>query len=298
MSPEEATAKETEPETKAEETAKIEVTSLEEIFSLDVPNPERDVKTLEPEVKSEAKEPEKEEKSETESTPEDKKEEAKKEEEPEKDKEEAKTGWESDDNPYKKQFEESKEKEKSQRNWNTELKREVTDLQQKSVITDKKLDGSYDPEVDDAPKETPEQLQSRGDLQGRISASTEIANDKYGEAEVTKILNKFQDDFSQNQAIQTRMLMSNTPVMEAIKIVEEQAFFDKYGSNPDAIRDKIREEHEKEMTERITKEVTAQLTERLSKKNGAVNGLADVPNSSENEKNKPGVESLESIFAL
>ncbi len=276
----------TEPEAKAEETAKLEVTPLDEIFSLDVPNPERDVKTLESETKEEPKETAKEkEASETEATPETKK-------------EEAKSAWESDDNPYKKQFEESKEKEKSQRNWNTELKRAVTDLQNKSVITDKKLDGSYDPEVDDTPPATPEQLQSRGDLQGRISASTEVANGKFGEAEVTKILGNFQEKFGGNQAIQTRVLMSNTPVMEAIKVVEEEAFFGKYGKTPDAIRTKIREEYEREITERITKEVTAQFSERLSKKNGAVNGLADVPNSSENEKNKPGVESLESIFAL
>lgn len=301
---EEATVTET---TKTADTAvvepekAVETESLGDIFSINSPDPEKDVVSVKSETKSEKTDPEPEKEKEEVKESDKKNEEAEKKDEPEKkedDSEKSKSDWESDDNPYKKQLTESKDKEKSQRDWNTQLNQKVSDLEKKSVITDKKLDGTYDPDVDDTPQATPEQIQSRGDLQGRISASTETANAKYGEEKVTEILNKFQDAFAENQAVQTRVLMSNTPIMEAIKVVEEQAFFDKYGKNPDAIRTKIREEYEKEMTERITKEVTEQLSERLSNKDSAISGLSDVSSSQANEKTESSVESLESIFTL
>jgi len=205
-------------------------------------------------------------------------------------KESPKTDWDSEENPYKKRHGDTFK-------WANTVNQQNVDLKKTIDRLEKKVDGTYDPEVDKGNEPTPEQIKAEGDLRGRVKASDVMAYDKYGKDETESFLNEFNEKFGNDQGIQYRVLASDAPTMEAIKIVKEAKFFDAYGRDPDAIKSKMREEIEAEIRDDVVKDEKKKFAERMSNKEKGVQGVSDARSSSEKEKGRPSVEPLSEVFS-
>lgn len=201
--------------------------------------------------------------------------------------------WDGDDNPYKKRYYDTAK-------WANNINQELAGIKKDVSIANKKLDGTYDAEAE-AKAETPDpnQIAQTSEIRGKVAASAAMAEDKYGKEYVQKMI--FAEDapfrqYDNDPYVQGRVLSSNAPVMEAIRIMKEREFFAKYGHEPEAIEAKIRETFEKELTEKITKQVTADIMKRIDEKGKQVTGLNNARGSESQKDTKVVVKPLSNIF--
>lgn len=211
----------------------------------------------------------------------------------EKEKETVKFDWESDQNPYKKRQQESYELVRAQGSQNAELKRRLE-------ILDAKLDGTYDPAKFEKPAPTTAEIQSEAEIKGKIKGSEMAAYQMYGGKEkVEAELKEFNDQFGSNEAVQYRVLRSEAPIIEALKVNREAAFIKKWGTNPESIETAIRKDHETAMEAKLTEKITKQIMTNLQKKDGASPTLTNVRGVGDRGDNKSpaGPTPLTQIFS-
>ena len=214
-------------------------------------------------------------------------EEAKKEEAP-------KFDWESADNPYKKRYTDT-------RDWSTRVNQENAEFKRQLGVINKKLDGTYDPAKDEPAPVAPEVREQWAELAGKSKASKIAAysiSEFGGQEAVDKGIQEWDARFKDNQAAQMRLLSSDAPVVEALKMLKEVHWIEKHGADPDKIEASIRKQVETELTTKITEEVTKQIMGRLKKQEGAAQTLTEVRGAG---KEAPPVNNgptpLTSIFA-
>lgn len=293
-------------ETKVEETQKPEVVAdpLDDIFSDESIGETGDKPSL-TEVKTEEKTEEKKdtkEKGETEESKEteektETKTEEKKDTEGEKGKvetkEKSKVDWDSEDNPYRKQYNDT-------RDWASKVNSESVDLKKQVEVLGKKIDGTYDPEEEARNAPSTEQVASDSELKGSVSASLAIAEEMYGKENVHKLLFAENAPFKkleQDPAIAARVMNAKAPILEAITVLKEKSFFQKYGKDPEAIKSKIEKEVEERLTKSIREEVTKELTDKINLKSNLTKGVSEIRGSNEKvgEKKTP-TDPLDSIL--
>jgi len=253
-----------------------------------------ETKPQETEVKTEPKpeEPKKEEVKEPEVKPEVKTEEVKTEV-----KTEEKPNWDVDDNPFKKRYFDTQKWANKINQENLEIKRQNEALQHQFSILNKKLDGTYNPEVDDVRPPDPDVIADTADAAGRIKASRAMAVSQYGEEHLNKMLFNPEAPFRQiqdNPVIRMRVLSSDTPVLEALKIVKEKEFFDKWGYDPETIQKRMWESAKAELKEEVLKE----LKEKISLKEEQPTGIGSARSAGVGgtPTNQDGFKPLETIF--
>src|SRR3990172_10677514 len=205
----------------------------------------------------------------------------------------ASVNWDGDDNPYKKRYYDTAK-------WANGINQELAGIKKDVSIANKKLDGTYDAEAE-AKAEAPDtaKIAQTSEIRGKGAASAAMAEDKYGKEYVHKMI--FADDapfrqYDNDPYVQGRVLSSNAPLMEAIRIMKEREFFAKFGHEPEAIEAKIRETFEKELTDKITKQVTADLMKRIDEKGKQVTGLNNARGSEAQKDAKTVVKPLSNIF--
>lgn len=95
-----------------------------------------------------------------------------------------------------------------------------------------KIDGTY---VEPAEK-TPEQIQEIAEAQGRANASRLAAVDRYGEEAVNAAIEGKDSAIEKLRKAQpwidARIIASPLPVMEAMKVLQQESFEEKYGRDP------------------------------------------------------------------
>ena len=237
------------------------------------------------EVKTEAAKDKPEEKPKVEAKAEEKPPDEKKEETP-------KVDYESDGNPYKKRYADTQA-------WQMRTNQEHT---RQLEILNKKLDGTYDPAIDDKPKQTLDEAAVKGRIEASESAAYRIygnGDDAKGKEIVEAGLAKFNDQFGRHQLVQMRVLNSPTPVIEAMKVMEEAEVIRELGPDPRQwkanLRKAILAEEEQKITERVTKDLMA----RVSKKETVAPSLTEVRGAGKETGEKPAFmpTSLKEIFA-
>ena len=205
----------------------------------------------------------------------------------------ASTNWDADDNPYKKRYHDTAR-------WANSVNQELAGIKKDVSIANKKLDGTYDAEAEaKAEVPDPNQIAQTSEIRGKVAASAAMAEDKYGKEYVQKMIFAENAPFRQydnDPYVQSRVLSSNAPVMEAIRIMKEREFFGKYGHEPESIEAKIKEIFEKELTDKITKQVTADLMKRIDEKGKQVTGLTNARGSEAQKDGKASIKSLSNIF--
>lgn len=211
---------------------------------------------------------------------------------------EEKPVWESDDNTYKKRYFDTQKWANKINQENLDIKRQNESLQQQFSIINKKLDGTYNPEVDDIRPPDPTVIADTADTAGRIKASRSMAVSQYGEEYLQKMLFSPDAPFRQieaNPVIQMRVLSSDTPVLEALKIVKEKEFFDKWGYDPETIQKKMWESAKAELKEEVLKELKG----KISLQEGQPTGIGSARSAAvgATPANQDGFKPLEQIFS-
>ena len=201
--------------------------------------------------------------------------------------------WDSDENTYKKRYYDTAK-------WANNINQELAGIKKDVSIANKKLDGTYDAEAEAKAAEVdPQILTQQAETRGKVSASMVMAEEQFGKEYVQKMI--FADDapfrqYDNDPYVQGRVLSSNAPVMEAIRILKEREFFGKYGHEPDKIITNIRAEVEKELTDKVTKQVTEQIMKRIDEKGKQITGLSNARGSETKTEVKQTVKPLSSIF--
>jgi DNA primase len=200
--------------------------------------------------------------------------------------------WESEAKRLQKQYQDT-------RNWATQVQNQNVTLQkmQRDIeIANKKLDGTYDPAVDDAPKIEPQAIAQTAELAGKISSSREAAFQVYGADLVEKMLwaeNAPFKEIESNPVVEMRILSSPTPVLEAMKVMEEYAFYKKWGNKPQDIETNIRKAYEKEIEDKVTKKVLG----KMKLADGQSKGIGEARSASPGGiAANPGMTPLSEIF--
>src|SRR3990167_6196729 len=113
----------------------------------------------------------------------------------------------------------------------------------------------------------------------QIQASIAVANQLYGDAEVQKLLFAEGAPYRQledsDPAIRARVLAAPAPAIEAMRVLQERAFFQQYGNDPATVREKIRQEHRGEMEKELNQLVEKKLKERLKLVHEGASSLGD-----------------------
>ena len=203
--------------------------------------------------------------------------------------------WDSDDNPHKKRADEIAKREKAARDWATQINQRYVNQQRELEIINKKLDGTYDPTVDE-PKIDPQQVLTQARTQGAVQASISAVVDKLGEEKTRAELDRFNQLFDQNDMVQQRVLGSPAPMAEALKVLKEWDITQKYGSSDvDVLVEKIKAEAVAELREQIRKEEHQKILDGIAMKNKTPNGNREIRPASGDVK-APGARPLSSFF--
>src|SRR5574341_1365835 len=185
--------------------------------------------------------------------------------------------WNDDANPYKKRHADTAA-------WANRVHQQNLDFAKQLDVINKKLDGTYDPETDDTPAPSVDEIAEHATMEGKVAASVAAARDQFGrDKDGTWIIDKlvFSDNSpyarleAANPAIAARVLASDAPALEAMQGVREHIFFEKYGRDPDTIISAIRKEVTESLRESIRQEELDKLQKRLALRDTHPTGLGE-----------------------
>lgn len=210
-----------------------------------------------------------------------------------------KLDWESADNPYRKRYADTAKwaNQKNQENLDNQRKYDVL-LKQVDNIH-KKIDGTFDENVDNVPAPSLSLEEERLDSEsvGRAKSSRLAADQQFGKEVVDKYLEDFELLYGQDKIMQHDVLHSDMPVLSAIQTVQGYHFSQKYGTDPDKVVDNIRQEVKKELEPQIRKEESERIMGRIDNAEGNSEGLSKVKGSAASgETAQPGDTSLNELF--
>ena len=152
---------------------------------------------------------------------------------------------------------------------NKELKKSHSALVKELEIVKAKLDGTY---VEPAPV-PPEQLTAMEKFKTRVEIDNQLMIDQYGAEQIQKLIWDTDSPYQQleimDPAIKMRVSNSTRPVLEAMKVVEEHKFFEKYGRDPVKIREAIIAEERENLTAEIKAELKGKPISTVNSLSGA-----------------------------
>jgi len=204
--------------------------------------------------------------------------------------------WDSDDNPYKKQYFDTQR-------YATQVNQDNVNLKRQFEIINKKLDGTYDPETDVELQAPADQISAMAEVRGKALASREYAvemaqRDGKDAAWVEARIAEFDRTYGRNPAIQARVLTSQSPVVEALKVLDEQSWLSTWGRDVKQIEAKIRDDERKKFEAKVEETVNKRLEERLKNIGKQPTGIREAHQVTEHSPNNgPQLESLEDILA-
>jgi hypothetical protein len=133
-------------------------------------------------------------------------------------------------------------------------------------------------------------------ISGAVRASEAQAREKYGEKFDAEI-QRFHQLFDQNSLIQQRVLAAPSPMVEAMKVLEEFDVTVKYGSDDvTTIIQKIKAEAIAEEREKIRKEEHQKIMDSIAMRNKTPSGLREVRQAGGTDTKPAGPKPLSSLF--
>lgn len=198
--------------------------------------------------------------------------------------------WERDENPYKKRVAEWERRYGDTRSWARQVEQSNAELRRQVALLGKKIDGTYDPEVDEPAQPSADEVGQQAELMGRVQASIAMANQAYGQEDVQKLLFSetapYRQLEEQDPAVRARVMASPAPALEAMRVLQERAFFERYGSDPATVREKIRAEMKAELDGQVGQMVEQKLKERVNLMQQSGSNLGDARGNGEPPPNK------------
>ena len=176
---------------------------------------------------------------------------------------------------------------------NKELKKSHSALVKELEIVKAKLDGTY---VEPAPV-PPEQLTAMEKFKARVEIDNQLMVDQYGAEQIQKLIWDTDSPYQQleimDPALKMRVSNATRPVLEAMKVVEEHKFFEKYGRDPVKIREAIIAEER----ENLTAEIKAELKGKPISTVNSLSGVTGAPRESNRVQPSQGsVPDLNKVF--
>lgn len=171
---------------------------------------------------------------------------------------------------------------------NKDLERSHAALLAEMAVIKQKLDGTYvDP---------PQPSNADQKFMGRVEADDAIMKEQYGVDVIQQLIWDADSPYMKleviDPAIRERVNRATRPVYEAYKVVEEHQFFEKYGRDPEKIKQALIAEAEEKAVNELKGEMrgkTGDSIQTLSKVNG-------VPRDAEPKNPNGGSLNIKSIF--
>ncbi len=203
--------------------------------------------------------------------------------------------WDADDNPYKKRYWQTQQYSTTVQQQNAELKKQLE-------VINKKLDGTYDPAEEAANQVPVDQMTAAAEVRGKAVASRDNviewakANGK-DETWVDKQIEAFDRTLGQDPLNQVRVLKSNSPIMEAFKIMQEHSHRQKWGKDFGEMEKNIRADEAKKFETKLDELVNKRLEERLKNIGKQPTGIREARESSVEKNGAWQPKSLDEILA-
>ena len=176
---------------------------------------------------------------------------------------------------------------------NKELKKSHSALVKELEVVKAKLDGTYQ----DPPPISPEQQTAMEKFKARVEIDNQLMIDQYGAEQIQKLIWDTDSPYQQleimDPALKMRVSNATRPVLEAMKVVEEHKFFEKYGRDPVKIREAIIAEER----ENLTAEIKAELKGKPISTVNSLSGATGAPRESNRVQPSQGsVPDLNKVF--
>lgn len=166
------------------------------------------------------------------------------------DKEQEQTqNWDDDTNPWKVKAAEFEQRYKNTQTWGNKAHQKLMEYG-----------------IEDTPEPNEQDKAVAIAFGERERASYAAASQIYGKEYIDKML--YADDApikaisAQNPQVFNRILNADAPVLESIRVIKENEFFTKYGSDVEKIPDVIKKELEGKLRAEITKELQSKITKK------------------------------------
>ena len=200
------------------------------------------------------------------------------------------TNWEDESNPYLKRHRDTAAWANKVNQEKIALERQFRDLE-----NEQRKAAGLEPIVEPAPD--PEQVIAVGEQVGKARSSLAAAYDSLGKEKVDAELNEFNAKFENNAIIQARVLNSPQPVVEALRVLKEFRFTQKYGNDTDKIVTSLKAEWVAEELPKLREQVTKEIMERVKQEKGTGKGIGEVRDAGKgNEKAGYKSPTLAGIF--
>jgi len=205
------------------------------------------------------------------------------------------------DLPFKQRLEETQKWAQGINQENTQLRQIAEDQKQRLDVLQKKVDGTWT-EQDEAASQQghrPEDIASYAKLQGKAIASHAAATRELGAETVNAALAEYYQLFDKNPAMRQALNQSDSPVHEAMAIIDRYHFEQEHGATPKewiaSITKKVSADLEKSLRKSILEEIRA----GKSKRENTPESLANTGGGDQGENSKLREEaatSLQKIF--
>jgi len=205
-----------------------------------------------------------------------------------------------DQEAFKKRFEDTAKWAQDVNQQNTQLRQIAQQQARQLEVLQKKVDGTWtdDDEASENAPYKPEAVAAHGVLIGKIAASRESAVREHGEAKVTTTLNEFHQLFNDNDAVQMAVRNSNSPIHEALSIMERYHFQEKFGVTPGEWEKNITAAAEKNLRATLRKEILEEIRVGKGKKADTPTTLSNMGGEKGGDESKEErMPSLDDIFS-
>lgn len=184
---------------------------------------------------------------------------------------------------------------------NIQLRNTLQQQAQDVEILKKKVAGTWTEADEQANSVTPESIATASLNVGKALASRNAAYRMRGQEKVDSELAEFHTLFEGNPIVQATVVGSESPVLQALDIMERYRFETKYGADPKSMYENIEKEVRGKVEKELRKSITEELLEGKKKKDGAPTGLSSSRGSSglegkSNDNVDKGPQPLEAIF--
>lgn len=183
--------------------------------------------------------------------------------------------WDSEKNPYKKRHKDAGDYANRVNQKNIQLERQIDE---RLNIINKKLDGDYDPEKDgqvDIPDTA--SIEAEAELAGKLTASRLAAIDKHSEEFVNKTVldedSEYRKIQAENPSVGQRVISAESPILEAIKVVEEINFFKEHGTDTKKIEARFYEKFKTTEIPKLKEEITKEIMDNINGQKQLTNGV-------------------------
>lgn len=150
-----------------------------------------------------------------------------------------------------------------------ELQKKQIDLEKRLADAEARLSGTYV----EHPPIPPEQIAAVEGFKARVAVDNQVMIEQYGADTIQKMIWDTDSPYQQleimDPAVKARVTNATRPIAEAMKILKEREFYEKYGNDPDKIKEAILAEERAKLIAEIQTELKGKPIESVNSLSGA-----------------------------